>query len=80
MNKNRHYNVYFGVVILLLIFVAFLEFSKDRLGASSGAYTEGQLVQDLQENQVAGAVIMPNSETPTGAARITINNGTEEIL
>ena len=80
MNKNRHYNVYFGVVILLLIFVAFLEFSKDRLGASSGAYTEGQLVQDLQENQVAGAVIMPNSETPTGAARITLKNGTEEIL
>ena len=80
MNKNRHYNVYFGVVILLLIFVAFLEFSKDRLGASSGAYTEGQLVQDLQENQVAGAAIMPNSETPTGAARITLKNGTEEIL
>ena len=80
MNKNRHYNVYFGVVILLLIFVAFLEFSKDRLGASSGAYTEGQLVQDLQENQVAGAVIMPNSETPTGAARITLKDGTEEIL
>ena len=80
MNKNRHYNVYFGVVILLLIFVAFLEFSKDRLGASSGAYTEGQLVQDLQENQVAGAIIMPNSETPTGAARITLKNGTEEIL
>jgi len=80
VNKNRHYNVYFGVVILLLIFVAFLEFSKDRLGASSGAYTEGQLVQDLQENQVAGAVIMPNSETPTGAARITLKDGTEEIL
>jgi len=37
-------------------------------------------VQDLQENQVAGAVIMPNSETPTGAARITLKDGTEEIL
>jgi cell division protease FtsH len=80
LNKNRHYNVYFGVVILLLIFVAFLEFSKDRLGSSNGAYTEGRLVQDLQENQVVSAVVMPNSETPTGAVRVTLKDGTEEIL
>ena len=65
---------------MLLLALAFLEYGRGRIASSDTAYTRGRLVQDLQEDNVYNAVIVPNEETPTGAVQITLKDGTEKLL
>ena len=78
--KNKGFNFYFGLIIVLLLALAFLEYGKGRIQSSDTAYTRGRLVQDLSENRVYDAVIIPNEETPTGVVQITLTDGSEKIL
>ena len=80
MNKSRNYNFYFGLIIILLVVVAFLEYTKEGFGTSSTTYTRGQLETDLENGDVAGAIIIPNANNATGALRIMLQDGTDEIL
>ena len=80
MGKNRGFNFYFGLIIVLLLVLAFLEYGKGRTGSGGSAYTVGQLVEDLEANKVYSAEIIPNEETPTGAVQITLTDGTNKIL
>ncbi len=80
MNKSRNYNFYFGLIIILLVVVAFLEYTKEGFGTSSVSYTRGQLETDLEAGNVAGAIIIPNANNATGALRIMLQDGTDEIL
>ncbi len=80
MNKSRNYNFYFGLIIILLVVVAFLEYTKEGFGTSSTTYTRGQLETNLENGEVAGAIIIPNANNATGALRIMLQDGTDEIL
>ncbi len=80
MKQNRHISFYFGIVIILLLLVAFFEYSKDFLGSSQDVYTIGQLERDLENDKVQTAVVMPNNETPTGAVRVEYKDDSQEIL
>jgi cell division protease FtsH len=80
VNKSRNYNFYFGLIIILLVVVAFLEYTKEGFGTSSATYTRGQLETDLENGDVAGAIIIPNANNATGALRIMLQDGTDEIL
>jgi len=80
VNKSRNYNFYFGLIIILLVVVAFLEYTKEGFGTSSTTYTRGQLETDLENGDVAGAIIIPNANNATGALRIMLQDGTDEIL
>jgi cell division protease FtsH len=78
--KNRGFNFYFGLIIVLLLALAFLEYGKGRIQSSDTAYTRGQLVNDLENSKVYSAVIIPNEETPTGVIEIILTDRSEKIL
>ena len=80
MNKNRGFNFYFGLIVVLLLALAFLEYGKGRIQSSDTAYTIGQLKNALEKGKVVGAVIIPNQETPTGVVQITLTDGQEKVL
>lgn len=80
MNKNRGFNFYFALIIVLLLALAFLEYGKGRIQSSNTAYTKGKLTQDLNNGKVVSAVIIPNKETPTGVAQVSLSDGQEKVL
>ena len=84
-NNNRYgqgygYTIYFVLIIVLILMLAFLEYGRDRITASDTSYTRARLTRDLADGKVYTAVITPNAEVPTGAARIIMSDGTEKIL
>ena len=80
MNKSKGFSFYFGLIVVLLLALAFLEYGKGRISSSNIDYTKGQLIKDLQEGRVYKAEIIPNEETPTGVARITLHDNSERVL
>ncbi len=78
--KNRGFNFYFGLIVVLLLALAFLEYGRGRIQSSDTAYTRGQLVKDLENSKVYSAVIIPNEETPTGVIEIILTDHSEKIL
>ncbi len=60
--KNRSYNVYF-ILILLLLGLLIIPSLTDN---NQVEYTRGELLQDLKEENVLYATITPSRETPTG--------------
>ncbi len=80
MVKNKGFNFYFGLIVVLLIVLVFLEYGKIKTGNSGTAYTRGQLITDLEENKVYTAEIIPNEQTPTGAVQVILTDGTNKIL
>ncbi len=78
-NKAGRNNVLLSIVILLMVFLAILEFTRGTAG-STNSYTQGQLEADLEAGNVVDAVIIPNNEVPTGAIRLYMRSGSEEIL
>jgi len=63
-------------MVLLLI----TELARTSLTSDAQTYTIEALTQDLKEGDVTGVEILPNRETPTGAARITLSSGEEKTL
>ncbi|MDD5939691.1 MAG: ATP-dependent zinc metalloprotease FtsH [Lachnospiraceae bacterium] len=63
-------------MVLLLI----SELARTSLTGDAQTYTIEALTQDLREGDVTGVEILPNRETPTGAARITLSSGEEKTL
>lgn len=60
--KNRSYNVYFILVLLLLGLLIIPSLTDN----NQIEYTRGELLQDLKEENVLYATITPSRETPTG--------------
>ena len=60
--KNRSYNVYFILVLLLLGLLIIPSLTDN----NQVEYTRGELLQDLKEENVLYATITPSRETPTG--------------
>lgn len=79
MNHTKGYNSIFAIVVILLIMVVFVEYAKGFMTSDTGAYSRTQLEADIQEGTVRRVVIMPNTETPTGAVRVSFNGGLDDV-
>lgn len=77
MNRNnRSFYVYFAIILGLLVFTVWL----GTVRVSSSSYTMGELIKQIENNQVAVVDICPNKDTPTGSLEITFKNGQEAVL
>ena len=77
MNKrSKGYNAYFILVLLLLALLIIPNF----LDNGQADYTRGELLQDLEDDNVVYASITPSRETPTGEVDFILNNGTARTL
>lgn len=77
MNKrNRGYNAYFILVLLLLALLVI----PSLLDSDQVEYTRGELIQDLEDGKVVYASISPSRETPTGEVHFILSNGPARTL
>jgi len=74
--NNRSFYVYFAIILGLLVFTVWLGTAR----VSSSSYTMGELIKQIENNQVAVVDICPNKDTPTGSLEITFKNGQEAVL
>ncbi len=76
MNKNgRGLNIYFIVILMLLGLTYFISTLKEQ----QEVYTKAQLAADLEKEAVVLAEIQPNRETPTGAVKVTLSDGSTKV-
>ncbi len=80
MKASRNYNYIFLLVLAMMAIVVFLQFFGDVDTGTSSSYNLGQLETDLQNENIAGAIIYQNAETPTGAVRVRTVDGEDETI
>ncbi len=77
MNKrNRGYNAYFILVLLLLALLVI----PSLLDSDQVEYTRGELIQDLEGGKIVYASISPSRETPTGEVNFILDSGLTRTL
>ncbi|MCI9203650.1 MAG: ATP-dependent zinc metalloprotease FtsH [Lachnospiraceae bacterium] len=77
MNKrNRGYNAYFILVLLLLALLVI----PSLLDSDQVEYTRGELIQDLEDGKIVYASISPSRETPTGEVNFILDSGLTRTL
>ncbi len=74
--KNRGYNAYFILVLLLLALLVI----PSLLDSNQIEYTRGELVTDLEEGKILYARISPGRETPTGEVEFVISGQPNKTL
>ena len=74
--KNRGYNAYFILVLLLMALLVIPSF----LDNIQIEYTRGELVTDLEAGKVLYASISPGRETPTGEVEFVISGQPNKTL
>ena len=72
--RNRGFNMYFVLIMGLLILVVW----TSMMNVSQVEYTKGELVADLEQDEVVAAYIQPNRETPTGEVEVVLKDGNIE--
>lgn len=81
MNRSRNFNSIFVFVLVLLVGVVILEYGRGFMnGGSSTTYSRSSLESDVTAHRVRYAVIMPNTETPTGSVRVSFNDGSDDVV
>ena len=80
MNKTRNFNSIFIFALILLVFVVVLEYGSSLFSSNSNSYNLSKLQSDAEAGKVRNVVIMPNAETPTGAARVSFNDGSDDVV
>lgn len=68
-----------GLMALLVVFI-FLEVLASSYESDSVTYTRTDLEEDLMKGQVVSVEIVPNQETPTGYAEVTLSSGYTQTL
>ena len=68
-----------GVVAIMMIFIL-IQFVRGTYGQPQNYYTQEAYEKDLQNGQVVSVEIVPNQETPTGSAVVTLSGGTVRTL
>jgi cell division protease FtsH len=76
-NRQSRWGIWIVIIMVLLLIS---ELARTSLTGDAQTYTIEALTQDLKEGDVTGVEILPNRETPTGAARITLSSGEEKTL
>lgn len=68
-------------MLVLLVGVVILEYGRGFMnGGSSTTYSRSSLESDVTAHRVRYAVIMPNTETPTGSVRVSFNDGSDDVV
>lgn len=68
-----------GVVAIMMIFIL-IQFVRGTYGQPQNYYTQEAYEKDLQNSQVVSVEIVPNQETPTGSAVVTLSSGAVRTL
>ena len=68
-----------GVVAIMMIFIL-IQFVRGTYGQPQNYYTQEAYEKDLQNSQVVSVEIVPNQETPTGSAVVTLSGGAVRTL
>lgn len=68
-----------GVVAIMMIFIL-IQFVRGTYGQPQNYYTQEAYEKDLQNSQVVSVEIVPNQETPTGSAVVTLSGGSVRTL
>ena len=74
--KNRGFNLYFVLILGLLLLVVW----TSMLDVRQSEYTKGELIESLQADEVVSASIQPNRETPTGEVEVVLSDGQRKTL
>ena len=74
--KNKGYNVYFILVLLLLALLVI----PSLLDNDQVEYNRGTLLQDLEAGNVVYASITPSRQTPAGEVNFILTNGPAKTL
>ena len=69
--RKFSFNIYFFVVIILLILTIWLSFGRSK----NIVYSQNELEESLQTEAVESVVIQQNSEVPTGVVTVTTKEG-----
>lgn len=74
--KNRGFNLYFVLILGLLLIVVW----TSMLDVRQSEYTKGELVENLEADEVVTVNIQPNRETPTGEVEVVLSDGQHKTL
>jgi cell division protease FtsH len=74
--RGRGFSLAFMLAFMLVIYLVI----RSSAGRGQYTYTMGNMTKDLQGGNVASVEIIPNRETPTGSAVVTLKDGTEKLL
>ncbi len=75
-NRSKGFNAYFILVLLLMALLIIPNF----LDNGQADYTRGEMMQDLENDNIAYANITPSRETPTGEVDFILNSGASRTL
>ncbi len=75
-NRSKGFNAYFVLVLLLMALLIIPNF----LDNGQADYTRGELMHDLENDNIAYANITPSRETPTGEVDFILNSGASRTL
>ena len=53
---------------------------RESVTSSAVSYTMVDFENDIEQGNIASVIIVPNQQTPTGSAKITLKNGNTQIL
>ncbi len=68
-----------GIVAIMMVFIL-IQFVKGTYGQPQNPYTQGAYEKDLAAGNVTSVEIVPNQETPTGSAIVTLSGGAVRTL
>ncbi len=68
-----------GIIAVMMVFVM-IQFLRGTYSQPQNPYTQDEYEQDVQSGNVASVEIIPNQETPTGYAVVTLGDGTSRTL
>ncbi len=68
-----------GIIAVMMVFVM-IQFLRGTYSQPQNPYTQDEYEQDVQSGNVASVEIVPNQETPTGYAVVTLRDGTSQTL
>ncbi len=68
-----------GIIAVMMVFVM-IQFLRGTYSQPQNPYTQDEYEQDVQSGNVASVEIVPNQETPTGYAVVTLGDGTSRTL
>ena len=74
--RGRGFSLAFMLAFMLVIYLVI----RSSAGRAQYTYTMGNFTKDLQGGNVVSVEIIPNRETPTGSAVVTLKDETERLL
>ena len=74
--RGRGFSLAFMLAFMLVIYLVI----RSSAGRAQYTYTMGNYTKDLQGGNVVSVEIIPNRETPTGSAVVTLKDETERLL